>query len=86
MCRKRKPKRSRVRLRMIQSTHPHKKPLCLFPSLFFIFRSAFQMKYLEVPPLSSLCAKINQNTESGIRLNCRIEVYSCDSKLDIAHI
>ncbi|KAK8822724.1 hypothetical protein WA556_001617 [Blastocystis sp. ATCC 50177/Nand II] len=35
------------------------------------------MKYLEVPPLSSLCAKINQNTESGIRLNCRIEVYSC---------
>ena len=36
------------------------------------------MKYLEVPTLTVLSSKLNQATQSDMRLNCRIELYSCE--------
>ena len=36
------------------------------------------MKYLEVPSLSVLSSKMNQVTQSDMKLNCRIELYSCE--------
>ena len=41
----------------------------------------FTMKYLEVPSLSVLSSKMNQVTQSDMKLNCRIELYSCESCL-----
>ncbi|KAK8799326.1 hypothetical protein WA171_006072 [Blastocystis sp. BT1] len=35
------------------------------------------MKYLEAPTLAALSSKLNQVTESDMKLNCRIELYSC---------
>ena len=35
------------------------------------------MKYLEAPSLSVLSSKLNQVTESDMKLDCRIELYSC---------
>ena len=39
----------------------------------------YTMKYLEVPSLSVLSSKMNQVTQSDMKLNCRIELYSCES-------
>ena len=39
------------------------------------------MKYLEAPTLSALSSKLNQVTESDMKLNCRIELYSCETTL-----
>lgn len=39
------------------------------------------MKYLEAPTLSALSSKLNQVTESDMKLNCRIELYSCATTL-----
>ena len=38
------------------------------------------MKYLEAPTLAALSSKLNQVTESDMKLNCRIELYSCCEK------
>lgn len=57
--------------------------VCCRESLRSTGAEYIDMKYLEVPPLSSICSKINQNTDCGVRLNCRIEVYSCSSEMDI---
>ena len=35
------------------------------------------MKYLEKPSLSALSSKLNMVTEGDLKLNCRIELYSC---------
>lgn len=44
------------------------------------------MKYLEAPTLSALSSKLNQVTESDMKLSCRIELYSCATILpDITH-
>ena len=37
------------------------------------------MKYLETPALSALSSKLNLVTEGDLKLNCRIELYSCGS-------
>ena len=41
------------------------------------------MKYLEAPTLSALSSKLNQVTESDMKLNCRIELYSCAVSLPV---